>query len=62
MSQFSEDQAISYEVSAELISDATVLRRLDIGHSVICHLDHPVEGPIVVLSSSVGQSALLHRW
>ena len=52
-------QAITYERGADLIAESQVEDRLDIGHSMVYRLKHPQEGAIVVISSSVGQSAMV---
>jgi hypothetical protein len=52
-------QEIAYERGVDLIAESQVEESLDIGHSMVYRLKHPQEGTIVVVSSSVGQSAMV---
>lgn len=53
------DCVISNEESADLIAESVVEGRLNLGHSYIYRLSHPVRGRIIVLNSSVGNGAVL---
>jgi hypothetical protein len=53
------DQIISFEDSADLIAESQVENRLDLGHSYVYRLKHPVKGSIIVMNCSSGACAVL---
>lgn len=53
------DQIISFEDSADLIAESKVENRLDLGHSFVYRLRHPVKGSIIVMNCSSGACAVL---
>lgn len=55
-----KDRAIDFEKSVELIEESEVVTCLDLGHSLLYRLMHPVFGAIAVLNSSVGSCAVMN--
>jgi hypothetical protein len=53
------DRAISWDEGVELVESSHVVKRLDLGHSMIYRLRNQKYGEIVVVSSSSGASAVL---
>lgn len=54
-----ECEKITAEESACIIEEANVEVELDLGHSFMYRVLHPVMGRLVVLNSSVGESAMM---
>lgn len=50
---------LSNEDSADMISESEIVKKLDLGHSLLYVLKHPVHKDIVVLNSGVGQSGVV---
>jgi len=53
-----EEGTLSYEESADLISESIVENSVDLGHSVMYKLLHPSMGRIVVLNS-IGKCGII---
>lgn len=53
------DAVVSYEETVDLIAESEVEGRLDLGHSFVYRLKHPLRGNIIVMNSSVGSGAVL---
>lgn len=59
MNQQKQGAVITFDESADLIAESVVESRLDLGHSLMYRLRHPVMGGLIVLNSAVGQCAMM---
>lgn len=48
-------RAISYEESVELIAESEIEHQVDMGHSILYVLIHPIYQRLTVLNSSLGE-------
>lgn len=55
--RITEPTLISYDEGIELVADAKEESSMDLGHSTLYWLTHPLNGRMVVLVSSAGSSA-----
>lgn len=60
MSNNNGDAIISCEDSADLVAESVIDSRMDLGHSFIYRLTHPVRGKIIVFNSAHADCAVLH--
>lgn len=54
-----QDEVLDYCEVANLIAESSVQSRLDLGHSFVYRVSHPVRGNIIVVSSFAGNGAVL---
>jgi hypothetical protein len=52
-------KSVTFEEGADILEKSVVENRLDVGHSLVYGLLHPVLGSIVLFSSTIGKSVVV---
>jgi hypothetical protein len=58
-SQQQDLAVVSHEDGDNILDESTVHSKVDIGHSIVYKLDHPVQGKLVLFSSTLGSSVIV---